>query len=184
MSLRKKKRHLTCFFSALQFQRHRTCQTHKCCKEVPVCQPICRVGFLCVYLASGIATSSAYSIHFQSHDQIISRSGQVHLQNCLSSPASPHLLRLQSSVLPPGTGLEKSVAAAAWHAHTKGMMAPKSKGAQSQTKVQIPPGDVFNEKLSPKFEGGNKGCWDVTTLGAFWKSWNVFWCLCPLLGAT
>ena len=98
------------------------------------------MGFLCVYLASDIATSSAYSIHFQSHDQIISHSGQVHLQNCLSSPASPHLLRLQSSVLPPGAGLEKSVAAAAWHAHTKGMMAPKSKGAQSQTKVQIPPG--------------------------------------------
>lgn len=106
-------------------------------------------------------------MQFQSHHQIISHSGQVHLQNCLSSPPQlPRinfhhpLRRLQSSVLPPGTGLEKSVAAAAWHAHRKGMMAPRSKGAQSQTKVQIPPG-AFSSKTSPtKFEGGNKGCWE------------------------
>ena len=47
------------------------------------------------------------------------------------------------------------------------MMAPRSKGAQSQTKVQIPPG-AFSSKTSPtKFEGRNNGCWECYDVRSF-----------------
>lgn len=67
----------SCLFFHLLYSSNRTCQTDKCCIEVPLCQSICGVGFICAYPASDITTSSAYSIHDTFTDYLDAAKAQV-----------------------------------------------------------------------------------------------------------